>query len=598
MNDGVSMQPGAWGQVRVREPAGERVLGETLSIGGTGSDVVVPGVDPGAALSIRRRSGLWLVQTTPGAVVRFNGRPLSGERDLRRDDVLSVGDAQVRVSDASRTLLRLSVEHLAGNVTIAPAAALAAVSPEEGGDQDLEIHVPGTLAVPRAGAPAAASPRSAKRAGWLAAAAGVAAAALALLAARVGSVALDVRPQDARVRTPGALSVRLGRRLLVLPGRRIVRAERDGYLAADAAVLVQPGGASAVRLVLAKLPGQLQIDTAGVVAAVSIDGVAAGLAPGVLTVPAGERTLSLRARRYVDYATTLTIQGAGARQDLHVRLQPAWGTLTVTAVPQGAHVSVDGAGRGPPPLTLAAPSGVRRIRIAAAGWKPWESSVVLRGGQALAVGPVTLGQPDAHLSVRSSPEGAEVTIAGTHRGRAPLAVELPAGIAYAVIVSLPGYATWTQEVFATAGRTLSADARLTPVFARVKVAGEPADAELLIDGAPRGQTPQSLNLPAVEHRIEVRKAGFVSFEGIITPVPELERTVRYHLTPSDRGRALLESAPLVRAQIGSLLRLVAPGTLPLGSATIRRPYDIGLLPVTSADFRRCGAAHASAYNER
>src|SRR6266480_2616800 len=149
MHDGVSMQPGAWGQVRVLEPAGERVLGETLSIGGTGSDVVVPGVDAGATMSVRRLRGVWLVQPAPGAAVRFNGRPLSTERDLRRDDVLSVGDAQVRVSDASRTLLRLSVEHLAGNVTIAPAAALAAVSPEEGGDEELEIHVPITLAAPR-----------------------------------------------------------------------------------------------------------------------------------------------------------------------------------------------------------------------------------------------------------------------------------------------------------------------------------------------------------------------------------------------------------------------------------------------------------------
>src|SRR6266513_3081317 len=361
MNDGVSMQPGAWGQVRVREPAGERVLGETLSIGGTGSDVVVPGVEAGAALSVRRLKGLWLVQPAPGAVVRFNGRPLPGERDLRRDDVISVGDAQVRVGDASRTLLRLAVEHLAGNVTIAPAAALAAVAPEDGGDEDLEIQVPAALAVAHPGKTAASS-ASARRAWWLAAAAG-AAAALVLLAGRVGSVALDVRPQ-------------------------------------------------------------------------------------------------------------------------------------------GAHVSVDGVDSGAAPLTVAAPSGVRRIRIAAAGWKTWESSVVLRGGERLAVGPVTLGQPDAHLSVRSAPAGAEVTIAGTHRGRPPLAVELPAGIAYAVIVSLPGYATWTQEVFATAGRTLSVDSRRSPVFARVKVAGEPADAELLVDGAPRGQTPQSLNLPAVEHRIE------------------------------------------------------------------------------------------------
>src|SRR5438309_7441093 len=166
MNDGVSVQPGAWGQVRVLEPAGERVLGETLSIGGTGSDVVVPGVDAGATLSVRRLRGVWLVQPAPQAVVRFNGRLLSTERDLRRDDVLSVGDAQVRVSDASRTLLRLSVEHLAGNVTIAPAAALAAVSPDEGGDPDLEIQVPAALAMPRLDARAAGSPGGARRAWW------------------------------------------------------------------------------------------------------------------------------------------------------------------------------------------------------------------------------------------------------------------------------------------------------------------------------------------------------------------------------------------------------------------------------------------------
>src|SRR2546429_4917111 len=128
-----------------------------------------------------RSKGLWLVQPAPGAVVRFNGRPLPGERDLRRDDVLSIGDAQVRVGDASRTLLRLVVEHLAGNVTIAPAAALAAVAPpEDGGDEELEIQVPAALAVAHPGK-AAASPASARRVWWLAAAAG-AATALGLLA--------------------------------------------------------------------------------------------------------------------------------------------------------------------------------------------------------------------------------------------------------------------------------------------------------------------------------------------------------------------------------------------------------------------------------
>jgi formylglycine-generating enzyme required for sulfatase activity len=446
---------------------------------------------------------------------------------------------------------------------------------------------------------------------WLAAlAVGLALAAIALLLMRLGSVALDVHPADARVRAPGALSLQLGERLWVFAGERVVRAERDGYFPAQAAVRVQPGATNSVRLALAKLPGRLQIDTGGVVAAVSIDGVAAGLAPGVVSAPPGERTVSLRAPRFVDYATTLTIAGAGEQQTLHVQLQPAWGRLAVKAVPQGAHVSVDGVDSGAAPVTLDAPSGVRRIGIAAAGWKSWESSVVLKGGETLTVGPVTLGQPDAHLSVRSDPPGAEVTIAGIHRGRAPLALDLPPGIAYPIVASLPGYATWTQAVFASPDARLSADARLKAVLARVTVAGEPAEAELLIDGAVRGQTPQTLMLPAVEHRVEVRKAGFVSFAAVVTPAADLERAVQYHLTPSDRGRALLESAPLIRSQIGSVLRLVPGGPFQMGSerreqgrrpnegfrnVTLQRPYYIGVLAVTNGDFRRFRAAHASGF---
>src|SRR5205807_1807978 len=170
------------------------------------------------------------------------------------------------------------------------------------------------LGVPQAGARVRATRASAKWLGWLAAA-----AVVVFLIGRLGSVVVEVHPEDARVRAPGALSLHLGGRLWVSPGPHRVRAEREGYLAAEAALVVHRGGAERLRLVLAKLPGQLQIDTAGVVAAVSIDGVAAGLAPGVIGVPAGERTISLRAPRYVDYTTTLGIEGAGGRGRHHRR---------------------------------------------------------------------------------------------------------------------------------------------------------------------------------------------------------------------------------------------------------------------------------------
>jgi len=115
----------------------------------------------------------------------------------------------------------------------------------------------------------------------------------------------------------------------------------------------------------------------------------------------------LRAPRYVDYITTLPIEGAGARQDLKAVLQPSWGTLKVLSTPAGAQVSVDGADNGVAPATVAAPSGVRHLQISAPGRKTWRGSVVLKAGETLAIGPVTLGQPDAHLTVRSEPSGAD-----------------------------------------------------------------------------------------------------------------------------------------------------------------------------------------------
>src|SRR5262249_50840737 len=159
-------------------------------------------------------------------------------------------------------------------------------------------------------------------------------------------------------------------------------------------------------------------------------------------------TITLRAPRHVDYISTLSIEGAGVRQAMKARLVSSWGTLQIATIPPGARVSVDGADSGRAPLVVDAPSGVRQVGIAAANLKTWESSVVLKGGESLTIGPIVLGQPDMHVSVRSEPSGAEVTVGGSLRGRTPLAFDLPAGIQHEIVVTAPGYAVWSQQVFA------------------------------------------------------------------------------------------------------------------------------------------------------
>jgi formylglycine-generating enzyme required for sulfatase activity len=655
MTDAALTGASTYAQVRVREPMGDRIFGETPTIGGEGASIVVPGAHPGAAVQIDRRKGVWIAHPVNDPRVRFDGRPLTGPRDLRRHDVLAVGDAQIVVTDESRTLLRLEVRHLVGNATISPAGTVSALAHGDGdGDEELLIQAPRVVSAAELAAAAAAEDAARERAragagartgarAWagVVAWAGVAARAAAakanraartrrfwlltaavaivgfvviVLISQLNSVALDIEPTDARVRVPGTLlSIHTHGRLLLLPGEHVIRAEHDGYVPAQVSVAVSNDSPATARLRLTKLPGTLRVDTTNVAATIDIDGVESGRVPGVVTVSAGNHTVTLRAPHYVDYIASVVIEGAGVRQDLKAVLQPSWGTLQISAIPAGAHVAVDGVDSGTTPTVVDAPSGVRRIRISARNLKTWESSVVLNAGEALNIGPITLGEPDAHLTLVSEPSHAEVTIGGVHRGQTPIEVDLPAGIQHELVVNLPGYATWTRPVFADTGKRISLDAKLEAVGARVTIQGEPDGAQLFIDGIDRGRTPQSLELSAIEHRIEVRKEGWAAYTGTVTPAKGLDRTLQYRLVSEDRSLALAQTASIVYTQTGYQLRLLPAGTFSMGSerreqgrrpnegfrrVTLKRPVYFGVTEVTNEQFRRFHPDHTSGVIDR
>ena len=631
MSDAALTSASTYAQVRVREPIGDRTLGETPTIGGQLADIVVPGVGSGTAIQIERRRGVWVAHPVNDARVRFDGRLLEGPRDLRRHDVLAVGDAQVIVTDVSRTLLRLEVCHLAGNATISPAGSIAALDDGDG-DEDLVIHAPRAARVAELHGSAAAQHERARAAARAAANAQrprpplprrfwiltTAVAVVVLmgvgLLSQLSSVSLDIDPADARLRLPGTLlSIHTGRHVFLLPGNHLIRAERDGYVPAQISIAVRNHTPLTARLRLTKLPGTLRIDTGEVAAIVSIDGMEAGRAPGVITMPPGSHTITLRAPRHVDYIAAVEIQGAGVRQNLEAVLQPSWGTLQISTIPAGAHVIVDEVDSGAAPAVVDAPSGVRQIRISAPNLKTWESSVVLKAGEALNVGPITLGQPDAHLTLTSVPSGAEVTIGGVHRGRTPIEVDLPAGIQHELVVNSPGYAPWSRPIFADAGKKVSVAAKLETVGARVTIQGEPDGAQLFIDGIDAGHTPQSLELSAIEHRIEVRKEGWLTYTSTVTPAKGLDRTLQYRLVPEDRSGALAQTASTVYTQTGYMMRLVPSGTFSMGSerheqgrrpnegfrhVTLKRPFYFGVTEVTNEQFRQFRPEHTSGFADR
>src|SRR5262245_13251131 len=146
MNDATASRPGAYAQIRIREPAGERTFGERLTIGGEGADIVVPG-SAAIDLTVERHSGEWHAALQDGSV-----------RELRKHDVLAVGEAQLTVQEVSRTLLKLDIHHLVGNATIAPVSEVSVLDLESS-DEDLEIRArPVTVAKPAIVAPDEARP--------------------------------------------------------------------------------------------------------------------------------------------------------------------------------------------------------------------------------------------------------------------------------------------------------------------------------------------------------------------------------------------------------------------------------------------------------
>jgi formylglycine-generating enzyme required for sulfatase activity len=623
----VVARPGAFAQIRIQEPAGERTLDPPMSIGGVGADVVVPGIEDGPALRIDRREGVWVAQTESAQAVRFDGRPMRESRDLRRGDVMAVGDAQVIVLDASRTLLRLDVIHLVGNDTIAPVgivSALAADGDETGDDIEIKVIPAAPLVQTSTSSDTgdrkierdtARSGGARRRWPWIV---GLSLVALLLIGTIIATflepVALDIQPNTADVSTPGTwISFQTGNRLQMLPGTHRVRAELKGYAPSETIVVVKEDGKATAKLSLNKLPGQLNIDTSGVAATVSVNGVEVGKAPGVVEAPAGSQTITLRAPRYLDFVTTLDVKGAGERQDVKAQLQPSWGTLQIAAIPTNAQVSVDGKDQGVAPASLELDAGVRAITLSAPGLKNWESNVVIKAGETQKIGPIQLGQPDAKLTVRSVPAGADVTVAGQFRGKTPTTVELPSGVSHDVVVGLPGYTLFTQSVFADAGKSLAIDAKLNAILGGVSIQGDPADADVLIDGKASGKTPRKLNLTAIQHRVEVRKQGFEPFTATVLPAKGLERAVQYKLTPSDRAAALMESAPTVTSKTGYLLQLIPRGTFIMGSdrreqgrrpnevlrqVKLERPFYLGANEVTNLLFKKFKPDHVSGYMEK
>ena len=560
-------------------------------------------VDAAPVASLRLVAGRWLFDAAPEGRISINGVPVAGARIVSAGDVITIAGTQLLAEEATPKMLALRRFELEGTETLPPVGdSVRTLAPPA---EDVPVDMG---EIPPMDGVAVARTREGPRSRWNYAAWVMGALLVAVLGlfALLQPVALDLAPADAHVKSVGSFSWQSAASVFVFPGDHVLRAERAGYIPAEIKVKVGGPVPAQALIHLVKLPGRLEVDTGGVAAEIFADGARLGRVPGIVEVPAGDRTFTFKAPRYLDHLERLSIKGAGEKQKLAVRLKPDFGVVSVSSVPAGAEIEVDGKAVGVTPAQVEMDSGIRRVQLTSPGLRIWSSSIVVTAGQPQTVGPVTLGAADARLTVRSVPSGAQVTTGGSFRGITPVTIDLSPGVSHEVTVTRAGYAPFTRQVFAEAGKDSSLDARLVATFVEVRLQGEPADAEVFVNGESRGKAPAVLQLPASRWHVEVRKEGFNPYVTDLVLAPGIGRKLDYKLVnPKDiAGNA----PPRIVTKSGIRLLVVAGGTFMAGTdrreqgrrpneglhkVTLLRPFYMGEREITNAQFRQFRETHNS-----
>jgi formylglycine-generating enzyme required for sulfatase activity len=427
-----------------------------------------------------------------------------------------------------------------------------------------------------------------------------------LLLARAVIFRLD--PADATIEVSG-LAFNIGDNFLLLPGRHPVRAAATGYHPLDTEIEVTGEATQEVELALEPLPGRLQVESGLDGIEVFLDGEARGLAPGLIEdVSRGPHIVEFRKHRYFPLRHELEIEGLGRTQSVSVTLEPAWGQLQLSSVPEGAEVRIDGQPVGTTPLTTEVLETGTLLTIARPGYKTWERQVSVTAGTTETYPTVELVVADGTVDVSTTPAGANVTIDGEFRGATPLSVGLSPLREHTLELFLEGHRKAVRSVRTEPEGHSNLAVDLAPIIGRVQLSVSPADAEVVVNGRSHGTGSQTLALTAREHELTVRKAGYESRTQRITPREEHEQSLDIRLQTIEQAYWATRP-PQLDTSIGARLKLFRPAaTFTMGaerrepgrraneaerSVRLERPFYLALREITNGQYRHFRAEHTS-----
>lgn len=398
---------------------------------------------------------------------------------------------------------------------------------------------------------------------------------------------------------------------LGISGRYTLHAEKKGYLPLEETIEIT-GGGSRYSFTMEKLPGLLDLTSNPSGATVLVDGLARGETPlQSMEIPAGSRSIGFEHERYLSHEATIEIEGFGAKQALHVELEPAWAMVTLRTEPEDATLSVDGEELGTTPLEMELIAGSRELVFSKENFSPLKVELDVVAGEEMTPAVYQLEPALAKLALASVPTGATVTIDGGYKGLAPLSIELSPGDKHDLRLTLPGYQPANRKVLLEPEEERELSIKLEPEYGTIFITGDPADAILYIDGKKQTLSSGRFRLTTKPHTVEMKAKGYTSASKSVTPQAAYSQRIEMKLQSQQAAitPANVTAPKAVKTTgLGQKLILIKPKPFIMGASrkeagrranesehkvTMQRHFYLSSHEVTNAEYKLFRAQHSS-----
>ena len=251
---------------------------------------------------------------------------------------------------------------------------------------------------------------------------------------------------------------------------------------------------------------------------------------------------------YQSYTSTVYVP-AGSTTQVSIDLVPSpsgTGSLSVTTVPSGADIYIDGRYWSPSPAVIPnlAPGG-HTVRLQKVGYDEYVHSVTIYASQQTPLSVTFSKSPPnvGSIEIYSSPSGAAIYLDGSYMGTTYTSdgfdlTSITPGL-HTVQLKLDDYQTYTQTIKVSAGGIATINAALVPLppgpspdtTGQIIITSSPSGADVYLDNSYRGITPVTLpDIAAGQHTLLLKETGYSDYTTVVTVTGSIATPVAATLT--------------------------------------------------------------------